>query len=360
MEYIVYLTVNKKNKKIYVGVHGTNIKKFDGYIGNGIYVTQPNTYKKSKTLFQRAVNKYGPDSFIRVTLRSFDNEQDAYKLEAKIVDEKFLEREDVYNTALGGFAPDRRFASKKIYQYDINGNFINEYESCFEAGRQLKVHQGSIKSAQNGHWLYDKCYWLDLKIDKINFDEYKIAKNGKSIYCYNEKGDFIKEYETVKLASESFNKGLQHIIRAAQQGYSVEGIYFSYEKDENYSIARKKYLDNCPIHQYNEEGEYIKSFNSITEAMNSLEKKENILRSIRDCILVSGFRWSFNKVDKIKKNTKSSITKTTRKVGQYNINGELVKIYDSVSKCRKDFPAADRVLIGTRKQSKGYTFKYLD
>ena len=36
MEYIVYLTINTKNKKIYVGVHGISSNIFDGYIGNGI------------------------------------------------------------------------------------------------------------------------------------------------------------------------------------------------------------------------------------------------------------------------------------------------------------------------------------
>lgn len=39
MKYIVYLTTNLVNKKIYIGVHGTeNPDKFDGYLGNGVKI----------------------------------------------------------------------------------------------------------------------------------------------------------------------------------------------------------------------------------------------------------------------------------------------------------------------------------
>ena len=74
MKYIVYLTTNTKNKKIYVGVHQTiNPDIFDGYIGCGVKISSPSTYKNSKTPFQFAVNKHGVDSFRRATLKIFDN-----------------------------------------------------------------------------------------------------------------------------------------------------------------------------------------------------------------------------------------------------------------------------------------------
>ena len=41
-------------------------------------------------------------AFTRSTIAIFDSEDDAYALEADIVNEEFLERTDVYNTALGG------------------------------------------------------------------------------------------------------------------------------------------------------------------------------------------------------------------------------------------------------------------
>ena len=37
IKYIVYITINLCNGKLYIGVHKTNPDVFDGYIGNGIY-----------------------------------------------------------------------------------------------------------------------------------------------------------------------------------------------------------------------------------------------------------------------------------------------------------------------------------
>ncbi len=99
MEYIVYCTTNTENNYIYIGVHQTtNSKKFDGYIGCGVYVNMPSTYNKPKTRFQYAVKKYGPKKFQRKILKVFNNPEDAYSLEAELVDEKFLIRKDVYCT----------------------------------------------------------------------------------------------------------------------------------------------------------------------------------------------------------------------------------------------------------------------
>ena len=65
-KWIVYLTVNTVNNKTYIGVHKTDRDDFDGYIGCGVNINRPATYKKSKTPFQYAVNKYGIDKFIRI------------------------------------------------------------------------------------------------------------------------------------------------------------------------------------------------------------------------------------------------------------------------------------------------------
>ena len=57
---IVYLTVNTKNNKIYVGIHDTlNPNKFDGYIGCGININYPSSIKRPSTPFMYAVKKYG-------------------------------------------------------------------------------------------------------------------------------------------------------------------------------------------------------------------------------------------------------------------------------------------------------------
>lgn len=125
MKYIVYCTTCDINNFIYVGVHATpNPEIFDGYLGCSVYVNRPNTYKHSKTKFQEAVNRFGVKHFHRAIISVFDNEDDAYFLEADIVNKDFLMRSDVYNMALGGKGGNYNLTAIPIYQYDSEGNFI--------------------------------------------------------------------------------------------------------------------------------------------------------------------------------------------------------------------------------------------
>lgn len=137
-KWIVYLTVNTVNKKTYVGVHKTNSDKFDGYLGCGIYIDSPSSYKNSKTALQHAVNKYGTDKFVRSTLFSFDNENDAYSKEAEIVNEEFVRNPETYNLILGGrYNTNHANQYKEVHMYDICGEYVQSFESCSDAQKFL-------------------------------------------------------------------------------------------------------------------------------------------------------------------------------------------------------------------------------
>ncbi|MGN0966100.1 MAG: NUMOD1 domain-containing DNA-binding protein [Candidatus Coprovivens sp.] len=56
---------------------------------------------------------------------------------------------------------------------------------------------------------------------------------------------------------------------------------------------------------------------------------------------------------------KNILEHPSRKVGQYTLDGKLVKIYDTVREARKDFSNVNKVLKGTATKCKGYTFKYM-
>lgn len=74
MKYIVYLTTNKINNKIYIGVHETEDPDiFDGYIGCGAYLNKPSSYNKGKTHLHNAILKYGTSAFHRHTLKVLIN-----------------------------------------------------------------------------------------------------------------------------------------------------------------------------------------------------------------------------------------------------------------------------------------------
>lgn len=87
--YIVYKTMNKINKDIYVGVHKTFDLENDCYYGSGKYILS-------------AIDEHGKWNFEREVLFIYHSEDVAYKREKYIVNREFLEREDTLNIRLGG------------------------------------------------------------------------------------------------------------------------------------------------------------------------------------------------------------------------------------------------------------------
>lgn len=86
--HIIYQTRNSVNGKIYIGAHTTS-NLDDGYIGSG-------------KILKRAIDKHGIENFTREILYIFDNKEEMYQKEKELVNEEFLERDDVYNIKLGG------------------------------------------------------------------------------------------------------------------------------------------------------------------------------------------------------------------------------------------------------------------
>ena len=148
LKYIVYITVNRCNGKIYFGYHKTNPNVWDGYIGNGIF--KPNDAKRKNTAFAKAVRKYGYENFIRTTIEIFPNtkegKQQARDMEKLIVNRTLLKSKNVYNIAIGGDGcePD---ANKRVYMFDLSGNFLKSFSCARDAATSLGV--SNIFSAKN-------------------------------------------------------------------------------------------------------------------------------------------------------------------------------------------------------------------
>lgn len=88
-KYIVYKTINKVNNREYIGVHKQKGSDFDGYLGSG-------------NLISRAIDKHGKENFVRETLFSYDNSQEAYSKERELVTEDYVSKDSTYNLAVGG------------------------------------------------------------------------------------------------------------------------------------------------------------------------------------------------------------------------------------------------------------------
>lgn len=231
MKYIVYLTICTANNKIYIGVHQTQDPNvFDGYLGCGVRVNVPASYKKSKTPFQYAVNKYGVDKFKRITLGVFNTKEEAYDLEHKIVTEDFIRRPDTYNIKLGGEGGCPEQVKTKVYMYDIDGNFIREFNTVTECNKYFFPNATSgghvPRAIRLGHLM--KGY--QLSYEKVPFMKKYSTKQGshdakRKVGKFDEKGNLL---ETFNSCTECRNRGYWNLSRALKQGIKMKGFYFRY------------------------------------------------------------------------------------------------------------------------------------
>ena len=352
---IVYMTVNTVNNKIYIGVHNTeNPDKFDGYIGNGVNVFHPYTIKHPTCPFHYAVKKYGFKKFKRYILQVFDNREDALKLEKILVNEDFIRRDDTYNITLGGGDPPHY--ERKVYQYDLSGNFIKEYLSIVAAEKALNLTNG-IVSAIKYKTLSAGYLWSYEKVDKLNINEYKIICQKKPLYLYDTKGNFIREYESISQFCKEYKVTLGPVQRAIKGKTKIAGFYVSDIKVDTF-IIEKHEKQLRPVHQYSLDGKYLATYSSGLNAYKTLGKGySKIVEKLKLGNRICGdYQWSFEKLDHLNPVIKYN---SAKKIAQCDLKGNIVKIYNTVRECRKDFGNVSRVLSGKCSQCKGYTFKYV-
>lgn len=356
MKYIVYLTTNLVNKKIYIGVHKTeNPEVFDGYLGCGVKINDRHTYKFSKTPFEAAVNKYGPNKFIRKTLKVFDNLEDALDLERWLVCPEFIARKDTYNITLGGGIPP--ISNKQIYQYSLEGKFITEYPSITEAALKYKCSSSCIGKA-----IFDRTpslgfLWTDYKYESINPKEFKIDKNKTKCYLYDEDGNYLQEFKSITECSKFLGVTTANLSTAISGNYSINNCYVTTYYTEVIAVPKRKSYNG--FYQYTLSGEFIKFIPSLKDLQEELgiQNPSAVYRALRIGNSAYGFQWSATKLPNMKKlETKTQ----ARKVGKYTLNGELVQVFNTVREAKKDTCGAPNVLSGKRKTAGGYIWKYID
>lgn len=359
MKYIVYKTINKINNKIYIGVHKTeNPEVFDGYLGCGAYANKPSSYNKTKYHLHKAILKYGSENFYRITIKIFNTPEEAFQLEAKLVNEEFVKREDTYNMTIGGFIPP--ITTKIIYQFDLQGTIIKQWESIKSITDHYNCNKDRIAMCIKDKRSFDNCYWSES--NKIDIEKYRLSAR-EAVFQYNENGVLLNSFKNVLEASKKLDLDKQAIASAIYEKHKYSGYYFLHS-DCNINtvinaVKNRKQNNQVKIFRYLESGEFDMEYDSMSEAARQNNThNSNIIRAIKSGGICSGYKWSYDKAETIP-SYKECIKKST-KIAQYTKDGKLVKIWETVSECQKEFPACRRVCNGARKTTGGYVFKYVD
>ena len=359
IKHIVYLTMNIQNNKIYIGVHKTETPdKFDGYLGNGLWVTDTYLLQHPKEPFHYAVKKYGIKNFKRKTLKVFDNRQDALDLERLLVDEEFIKRSDTYNITIGGGDPP--LLSKKVYQFDIKGNLIKEWKSETEVCKyyESKVQFSDIVKNKRSFAGY---FWSFTS--SIDIAQYTTEFKYGFISQYNKEGILLQTFKNATIAAQKLDLDRNGIVRAVFQKKLYNGCYYLKADVDIAEVLSNKYkptIGKCRIYQYNLDGTLSRIFETLTEAVKSLQttSRDGIKKAILSQTQYKGFYWAYeqglNYFNLVNPGAKPNV-----KIAQYDLNNQLVKIWDSPKDVKKEFPYALQVCQGKCKSTKNYVFKYV-
>ena len=272
LRYIVYITINLCNGKFYIGVHRTNPKVFDGYIGCGTY----NNHPTNDTAFCNAVKKYGYSNFRRTTIKVFpdseEGKEQAYALEKILVNETLIKSKYVYNECLGGICNRTPDSHKKVYMFDLKGNYLRSFKCCQDAAIYLNVLDiysttkaiqncclGTSKSSFDYYWSYTKKF------------DYKGTKNLTPVAQYTYSGKFLKHFDSITEAENELHcctihqAVTKHILAAGYQWRYFTGDTRNIHPLISNSIKNKV----IPVIMYDKQGKVLGEYSSINECVNS-------------------------------------------------------------------------------------------
>lgn len=236
MKYIVFITTNLKTNQIYVGLHPTkNPEVFDGYLGNGIYVDQANTFKYPKTPLQFAVKKYGVSTFKRFTLFVCDTLEEAFAKKAMFGND-FINQPNVYNTQSTITKP------STLYQFNSDKELVTTWKYEEEAADFYGYPVERLVYVAKNHIPFLGYYWSYTKDFEVSNQPLRVY------YIYNEDGKLLKEcysvtdtdalkYQTLVNGHYISNKMMDVFIPKARVTYAKR-MYYVYTKD---GVLKGKY-----------------------------------------------------------------------------------------------------------------------
>lgn len=127
---------------------------------------------------------------------------------------------------------DKNPSSRRVAQYDSNGNFIAEFESCGDAFRKTGISRDSIQQCASGKRKFGSSYiWkytTEAKCSSKKTDNYSYEK--KAVCQYNLNGELISEYISISDAAKSINRSKSSIKQAIRTNGTSGGYKWKFKE----------------------------------------------------------------------------------------------------------------------------------
>lgn len=280
----IYKYTNKVNGKVYIGQTRNSLKRRASG-GSG--------YKN--TVFAKAIKKYGWKNFEGEILQDDIRTQEEANLAEIYFINLYNSRDSNYgyNMSPGGNISKE---GEPVYQYTLDGKFLEEYASANAANKKLNIDSTSILSVCNNKRMSAGGYiWSHEKHEQI--EPIPLDTRTIPVYQYDMFGNYLVEYKNAFDAGIKYGNYIPHrIIECCNTGSSCKGFqwrFYKQDKIDSYCKLSKN------VFQYSESGELIEKYSSCAVAA----KKYNVDRhaiatSARNKNSKScGFYWSYLELD---------------------------------------------------------------
>jgi YesN/AraC family two-component response regulator len=216
-----------------------------------------------------------------------------------------------------------------------------------------------IEAVEKGKERYPNSKYLMLTIfdeDEKIFNAIKAGANGYLLK--DEPIEKIKE-AIVNLLNDEGAPMSPSIARKALNLLISSKMNFSTEKQDSFDKARSIQISKRSVYKYSIDGKFIEGFETQKEA-ELKHPYSNITKAIKlKSVCENNFMWSLEKLHNF--NVPSKKVNSKKRVGKFDLNGILVKIYESATQADKENGTSVwKVLKGTNKTHKGHIYKYLD
>ena len=220
--------MNNKNKKkmfrgrdLYLKEHSN--KSVDCYDEDGSFI-------KTFISISEASRETG---YSRSSITKCCKEKEIYKVGLIFTFEKKQKGIELEEYKIG-----KHHSNKRVAMYDLDGFFVKEYESVISASKEndinnvvvIKNCKGVFKKAGKNIFRYVDERGFSEKIEGVNINKFR---NRSPIACYKKDGTFIKNFPTIKSASEELgiNSSIISMV-CSGKNKSAYGYKFRYLNDE--------------------------------------------------------------------------------------------------------------------------------
>lgn len=275
-KYYIYKFTNKINKKSYIGQSvNPEKRKMEHIYGRK---------NKQNTYFDKALKKYGIENFDFEIIDCANSTKNIDELEKKYIIFYNSLKPNGYNILKGGREQQGSWNSKPIDEYDLDGNYLNTYESA-------NYYENFINKEYNASGIRYSCtkkvHYKD-RIFRFKGEEKPKPYNKplpnhiSKIYQRDINGSIIKEFYSITEASRQTGISRTSIVGCANGYYKTAGGYL-WTKEKNITIenefnptSRIKTI----IYQCDKNKKIIKKYCNTKEAEKDNNFKNNSYKNI--------------------------------------------------------------------------------